>query len=111
MSYSTKSNYFVIIFPFTEFIYVAFTLKYGILCPNDDVIKPVNVIETNGNILFVIFQMDPINEINSQFAFTQKCARDFQCGLYQKGGKHCISWSFRGRVICVYTVCLDPSIR
>ena len=26
--------------------------------------------------------MDPVYETNSQFAFTQKCTRDLQCGLH-----------------------------
>ena len=48
---------------------------------NDDVINPVKLTEKIGNIFF-IFQMDPVYETNSQFAFSQKCTRYFQSGLH-----------------------------
>ena len=48
-----KITHFIISFPFTEFIYVAFTLRYSILSfymlINDDVSKPIKLIERHLN--------------------------------------------------------------
>ena len=44
---------------------------------NDDVINPVKLTEKNGNIFF-IFQMDPVYETNSQFAFPRNAHGTFK---------------------------------